>query len=195
MRFIACLMLSLLLAGCQQQGDAGANAADKPFVPPPVTSFGHDYPDIPRSADGSAYRPGKMPMETMLVYLEALRNGSKNLPLALYTASSKAMLAAAPATPAAQAAELQDLRRKVSSALYYLQDQPPLAVLRFPVDERRSAPYLFRAGKNGWQLDLAAMADLIAIDPDGRWHLRRTDNEFMFAFTGLQFDKDGYPHR
>jgi len=74
-----------------------------------------------------------------------------------------------------------------------LNEQGERAVVRFPVTERRAAPYLLRRGATGWQLDVATMSRLVGFNHKNQWFFRSLDHEFMFGFTDLDFDRHGFP--
>ncbi len=151
--------------------------------------FGEQFPVIPASAGAEAYQPGTHPMITLQVYMTALENRMKSPNLPIFTPESQTFLADRTPTDAQQEKTLNDLKKRISSAV--IQVKMPLAVVRFPVAESRRVPILLKAGETGWEIDLVRMEELMDVDGEGRWRFTSLDHEFMFAFPRERFDEQG----
>ena len=132
------------------------------------------------------------PRATLERYLEVLQSHVKDPELGIYTPETRAFFAKWLVTDAQQDNERKGLEANLPEAEERIAGD--LAVLRFPVDNRQSAPYLFRQSAEGWQLDMAAMSRLIGFNHKNQWFFRAVDHEFIFAFDDLRFDENGFPY-
>ena len=67
------------------------------------------------------------------------------------------------------------------------------AVILFPEDpDHVLAPWFFRRGPGGWQLDGAAIFEIIGYNHRNQWRFRRRDHPYMFAFRNVRFDEHGF---
>ncbi|MGV1099776.1 TPM domain-containing protein [Thiovibrio sp. JS02] len=139
----------------------------------------------------ASYSPQPSPRETLLVYLEVLRDRVKDPELAVYTEESRTFFRKWVVTDGQQANEHRALLAVIGKAESFADGA--VAVVRFPPEERRSPPYFFRRGKAGWQLDITAMHELIRFNTRNQWHFTRLDHPYMFAFADWRFDQNGFP--
>lgn len=54
------------------------------------------------------------------------------------------------------------------------------------------APWFFRRGAPGWQLDGHTQFNVVGYDGRNRWRFRNQIHPYMFAFEDFQFDARGY---
>lgn len=141
--------------------------------------------------DAQGFAAGASPAEAMDGYLRVLAGRVKDPELPLYTPETRAMLRKWLVTDAQQANEWRTLSGAVSRGEWHTAEH--LAVLRFPLDERRLPPYFFRKGPQGWMLDLTAMSQLLGFNHLNQWHFRTLEHPFRFAFRNVTFDANGYP--
>lgn len=57
------------------------------------------------------------------------------------------------------------------------------------------APWFFRRGAEGWQLDGHAQFNVVGYDGRNRWRFRNQIHPYMFAFEDFHFDARGYGRR
>ena len=132
------------------------------------------------------------PIETLQRYKEVLRLHIKDPDLGIYTSGTRAFFSKWLVTDAQQDNELSEL---TSGAAYSVFKKDNLAVLVFPIEDRRLSPYLFSRDDSGWMLDFASMSKYIGFNHKNQWFFRTTDHEFMFAFGDYSFDRLGFPHK
>lgn len=144
-------------------------------------------------ADPEHFAAQPSPRATLERYLEVLREKVKDPELGLYTPETRVFFAKWLVTDAQQNNERKTLEANLPAAEERIAGD--LAVLRFPVDNRQAAPYLFRQAAEGWQLDMAAMSRLIGFNHKNQWFFRAVDHEFSFAFDDVRFDGNGFPYR
>jgi hypothetical protein len=134
---------------------------------------------------------GGSPEEVFATYLRVLQSRIKEPELPLYTTETRALLHNWLVTDAQQGHELKNLTSAAAQGAWSVSGN--LAVLRFPLTERQLPPYFFQHADAGWQLDLAAMSQLVAFNHLNQWHFRRLDHPYMFAFGDVAFDTNGFP--
>jgi len=132
------------------------------------------------------------PRQTLERYLEVLQQHVKDPDLGIYTPESRNFFRKWLATDAQQNNECKELEKNLPQAEERISGD--LAVLRFPINNRRASPYLFRRAAEGWQLDILTMSRLIGFNHKNQWFFRTPNHEFMFAFDDVGFDRNGYPH-
>jgi len=157
-----------------------------------AVELGSGVPDKGRVADSAPYAAAESPAEVLRRYLTVLQGHIKDPDLGLYTPQTREFFRNWLVTDAQQDNELRELQRVIEQGRVMVAGE--LAVLRFPIDRRRNSPYLLRRGEAGWMLDFAAMSRLIGFNHRNQWFFRNTDHEFMFAFGGWRFDRNGFPH-
>jgi len=167
-------------------GGAGART-------PAKIAAANDSAPLPAAAHPERFRAQAAPLATLDLYRQVLRKRLKDPDLDLYTTETRQLLRRWLVTDAQQDNELAALDAAWRDAAVITNG--PLAVIRFPIEERRNPPY-FLHRKNGlWHLDLAAMNRLIAFNHRNQWHFRNLDHGYMFGFSDWQFDVTGFPHR
>ncbi|MEJ2199572.1 MAG: TPM domain-containing protein [Desulfuromonadaceae bacterium] len=155
-------------------------------------AIGTEIPTRPVPQDRDQFAAQPSPRQTLLRYIDVLRQFIKDPELGIYTPDSRIFLRQWLVTNAQQTNERQDLERSLPRIETRI--SADLAVLRFPIDTRQTPPYLLRRADDGWQLDLAAMHQLIGFNHKNQWFFRSLQHEFMFAFADLKFDANGFPH-
>jgi len=158
-----------------------------------AAAIGNGAAANPVLEDRTPYAAQPSPRQTLERYLEALQRHIKDPELGIFTPETRAFFRQWLVTDAQQDNERKDLERNLPDVEERIAGD--LAVLRFPVDRRQTAPYLLRRSDQGWQLDMAAMSRLIGFNHKNQWFFRSRDHEFMFAFDDLSFDANGFPHR
>ncbi len=128
--------------------------------------------------------------ETLRRYMKVLQGHIKDPDLGLYTPKTRKFFRNWLVTDAQQDNELRELAAMIDRGQVVAVDN--LAVMRFPLEQRRTSPYLLRRDESGWMLDFAAMGRLIGFNHRNQWFFRSTGHEFMFAFTDVQFDRNGF---
>jgi uncharacterized protein len=147
----------------------------------------------PALEDRSPYSAQPSPRQTLERYLDVLQQHVKDPELGIYTPETRAFFGQWLVTDAQQNNERKELKKRLPEVEERIAGD--LAVLRFPVANRQTSPYLLRRAAEGWQLDMAAMSRLIGFNHKNQWFFRSRDHEFMFAFDDLKFDSNGFPYR
>ncbi len=166
-----------------QSGGAGARVE---------VEIGAGIPVVDEEIDPETYAAQSSPLATLKLYGEVVGRHVKSPDLGLYTPETRDFFRQWLVTDAQQDSELRTLGEMLPQAAVI--EQGERAVVRFPVTERRAAPYLFRRGPSGWQLDFAVMSRLVGFNHKNQWFFRSIEHEFMFGFTDLDFDRYGFPH-
>jgi hypothetical protein len=143
--------------------------------------------------EAAKFGPQPTPLTALAAYREALRHSVEDPDLELYTPESRQFLGRWQVTAAQQENELRSLEMVWPAAEVIVSGS--LAAIRFPLEERRHAPYFLRRHQAGWQLDLAARSRLVVFNSHNQWHFSNLDHGFMFAFRDWRFDAGGFPHR
>jgi hypothetical protein len=154
--------------------------------------LGSGFAKKERVEDSAAFAAADSPEETLRCYLKVLQGHIKDPDLGLYTPQTREFFRNWLVTDAQQDNELRELQRVIEQGRVLVVGE--LAVMRFPIGQRRNSPYLLRHGDGGWMLDFAAMSRLLGFNHRNQWFFRSTDHEFMFAFDDLRFDGNGFPH-
>lgn len=193
-----------LLVGKALKGD---EPAESPAAEPPLRyaggGAGARAPVEIASADGHAppvvtlhperFRAQPTPLATLDLYRQVLRERLKDPDLGLYSVETRQLLRRWLVTDAQQDNELAALDAAWRGAAVI--SNGPLAVVRFPIEERRNPPYFLHRKNGVWHLDIAAMNRLITFNHRNQWHFRNLDHGYMFGFSDWQFDVTGFPHR
>lgn len=164
-------------------GGAGATARIGQARPPP--------PAIP----AEQVRAGRTPEDTLRQYFIAMvaRNADPALPV--YSAESRSMLRAGVMTPAQMDNLVATYRTCQPQATRY-DSAGRRAVIRYPIPQRRCAPWFFLRAGEAWQLDLTMMRDALRFGRDNSWHFAGgVRHPYEFAFTDWRFDRNGFPVR
>ncbi len=148
----------------------------------------------PPTLHSEMIHPGNDPRATLLVYQTAMANGNKDPELNIYTDATRAMLKEWTVTPVQMRNAAQGIQRcsAYSSQVFYNHDEQ-LAVIRYPVQQRQCHPWFFKEKEGKWRLDFNAMQQAIGFNQKNQYHFRG-DHPYSYAFTDLNFDKNGYPH-
>jgi len=150
-------------------------------------------PDKSVSWHSKDFNPRPTPLEALRSYMQVLELHIKDPDLYLYTPETRDFFRKWVVTNAQQDNELKGLKKSLPDAHTHIQGG--LAVIRFPIGDRHTAPYFLRKDDNGWMLDFNSMSRLIRFNHKNQWHFVRTDHEFIFAYTDVRFDKHGFPHK
>lgn len=164
-------------------GGAGATARLGQHPPPEARSGATELP------------AGQTPEQTLQQYFTAMSNRNSDPALPIYSPESQAMLRDGLMTPAQMDNLVQTYRR--------CQPQPArfdaarrLAVIRYPIRQRRCAPWFFTHSDGAWQLDLTMMRQAVRFGRDNSWHFARgVRHPYEFAFDDWRFDPNGFPIR
>jgi hypothetical protein len=154
--------------------------------------LGSGAPKKERLADNKPFAAADSAEETLRRYLKVLQGHIKDPDLGLYTPQTREFFRNWLVTDAQQDNELRTLQGIIDQGRVVAAGD--LAVVRFPIKQRLSSPYLLRNGDAGWMLDFAAMSRLIGFNHRNQWFFRSLDHEFMFAFNDLRFDENGFSH-
>lgn len=151
-------------------------------------------PTSPPTLPSEMITSGKDPQVTLLVYQRAMANGNKDPELDIYTDATRAMLKEWTVTPVQMRNATQGIQHcsTYPSQVLYNQERK-MAVIRYPTPQRQCHPWFFREEAGKWRLDLMAMQQAIGFNQKNQYHFRG-DHPYSFAFTDLNFDKNGYPH-
>lgn len=137
---------------------------------------------------------GSSPAATLASYLAAMGRRDGNPALDIYTPESRRMLAEWVMTPA-QMDNVVRQYRSCHAAPTQLAPGGRRAVIRYPVRERRCAPWFFERSGGAWQLDLTMMQHAIRFGRDNSWHFEiGAEHPYGFAFEDWTLDDYGYPH-
>jgi len=139
-----------------------------------------------------AFQAQPEPLLTLKIYMDVLRARDKDPELGIYTPETRSFFRKWTVTNAQMNNELKGLERVIGSARSATQGD--LAVIQFPISNRRNSPYFFQLGSTGWMLDFASMSKLIGFNHKNQWFFRKLDHAYAFAFSDLRFDKHGFPH-
>lgn len=162
-------------AGARTKVDIGSGAPEKQATPL-----------------AGRFGPQPSPRLALQTYMRVLELHIKDPDLGLYTPATRRFFKSWTVTDAQQDSELDKLERLGSR--FALFRDADLAVVRFPLEDRRAPPYLLRRTEEGWMLDFAAMNRLIGFNHRNEWFFRTTDHSFAFAFEDVKFDRHGFPH-
>jgi len=145
-------------------------------------------PTIPTQMKGG-FSAQPTPEATFALYLDHARQRITDPDLGIFTPETRQFLRQRLVTNA----QLDNDYRTYSGKLYELRTSGDRAVIRFPMEERTLAPHFLRRGGEGWQIDLATMADVISFNMRNQWHFVTYDHPYMFAFRDWGFDANGFP--
>ncbi|MGJ3256185.1 MAG: TPM domain-containing protein [Alcanivorax sp.] len=137
------------------------------------------------------------PEQAVQRYLAAMAAHNDRADLSIYTHNTRDMLADWVVTPA-QMDNLASSYQQCGPAQTLLgpSRRGPLAVIRYPIEQRQCAPWLLRIEEQQWRLDLASQQTLIRFGRNNQWHLdHQQRNPWFFGFMDWQFDRNGFPLR
>jgi len=136
--------------------------------------------------------PQATPLAALECYRQILEEHVKDAELRLYTPATREFFASWLVTDAQQNNERRDLEQSLSRAEVF--EKGPLAVVRFPLDNRQWSPYFFERCEEGWQLDFSTMSRIVGFNHRNQWFFRTLSHPFMFAFSDWSFDHNGFGH-
>ncbi len=149
---------------------------------------GYDAPSAPEMDSVN----GKTPLQVVHTYIEAMQNRNANPDLSIYSAETRQMLSKWVVTPA-QMDNVASSYRKCPVAQLRLQDQ--YAVFRYPVKQRRCAPWFLVREDGEWRLDLTMMQKAIRFNTENEWRFVQPEtHQYQFAFDDWERDRNGFPH-
>lgn len=163
-------------------GGAGARVA---------VAIGSGQPAKAEAPERAAFEPQATPLGTLDVYKELLRLRIKDPDLRIYTPETRAFFRKWLVTDAQQDNELRDLLRAPEPRVF---SEAERAVIRFPVGNRRAAPFFLRRGEQGWMLDFVSMHRFLGFNHRNEWHFKDLENPYLFAFRDWRIDAKGFPH-
>ena len=175
--------LQVALEGSSGSGGAGARI-DLNKDPTSLQKQPTPFPE--------AFQAQAEPLLTLKTYMDVLRTKVKDPELGIYTPDTRYFFRKWTLTDAQMNNELRGLERVIGSA--QSSSQGDLAVIQFPIGDRRNSPYFFQKGSAGWMLDFASMSKLVGFNHKNQWFFRSRDHAYVFAFNDLHFDKHGFPH-
>lgn len=183
-------------------GGAGAGVNDLAFAataPEPAAETETQAGTARESAAALAERFAAQPTPELAWqrFLEIQRRHVKAIDLGLYDDAAQAILAARPNSDAAQ----DHLARLYGEAPFEAREEGDRAAIVFRDDPRHLlAPWFWHraagaagaAGDEGWQLDGAAVRELVRYNHLNQWRLARLDSDYAFAFADFRFDRNGF---
>jgi uncharacterized protein len=147
----------------------------------------------PTARDGPQLEAGESPEATVAAYLRAMGRRNANPDLELYSAATRAMLARQVVTPA-QMDTLVRTYRACRPEPVRVDASGARAVVRYPIEARRCAPWFLVREDGRWRLDLATASSAIRFGRDNGWHFAAgAEHPYGFGFTGWTIDRRGYP--
>jgi hypothetical protein len=162
-------------------GGGGATARTDSYHPPHTTAG-----EPQKSA-------GQTPEITLAGYFETMARRDANPELDLYSPETRIMLRDWVMTPA-QMDNLVATYRSCHPQAARFDGTGELAVIRYPVAQRKCAPWFFRRTDDAWQLDLTLMSRALRFGRDNSWHFEPdVEHPYAFAFRDWQFDRHGFP--
>jgi uncharacterized protein len=168
-----------------QASGAGAQTAAR---------IGQGYDRALLRQGAAAVEASGSPDGTVQAYLSAMKGRDARPDLPIYSAATREMLAGWTVTPA----QMDNLTRTYQSC------PPPetrllahgrRAVVRYPVPERRCAPWLLVEEDGLWRLDLAGMQRAVRFNHRNEWHFEPgVDHPYADGFSDWRLDRHGFPH-
>jgi uncharacterized protein len=136
--------------------------------------------------------PQGSPGATVDAYMAAMRARNARPDLSLFSADSQAMLGSWTITPA-QMDTLARTYAKCRGAEASFGADGDRAVIRYPIEQRRCAPWFLVREDAAWRLDLAASQRLLRFNHRNEWRLAGRADGYGFAFEDWRFDRNGFP--
>lgn len=136
---------------------------------------------------------GRSPEDTLAGYFDAMQRRDANPELPLYSPQTQAMLRGWVMTPAQMDNVVSTYRSCKASEIRFDRERS-LAVIRYPVSQRKCAPWFFQRAGEVWQLDLTMMSRALRFGRDNSWHFDRSvEHDYGFAFDDWRFNANGFP--
>jgi uncharacterized protein len=140
------------------------------------------------------------PIDILKKYLSSVKAHNTNPNLDIYTETTKSFFAGHTVTEINQNNGVRFLAPCMDSKqVKYASDGNHAVLMNDPVNQRTCTPHFFKKEQGLWKLDIATMAKVFRFNTTMMWHFDMdskyefTDN-YDFAFKGLYFDNNGYPH-
>lgn len=140
------------------------------------------------------------PKDILMKHLKALKAHNTNPNLDIFSDATKKFFQSWTVTEINQNNEIRFLEPCMQSKEYrYSADRNYATALNHPVKQRECSPYFFKKEKGKWTLDIATMSKVLKFNTTMQWHFDMDKKyqimgNYEFAFVGLYYDKNGYPH-
>ncbi|MBA4741127.1 MAG: TPM domain-containing protein [Azoarcus sp.] len=135
------------------------------------------------------------PLETVARYHEALREGNAAPDLPIYSRASRELRGSWTVTPAQMKNELRAYSTCTLDRVVELEEDQPLAVVRYGVTQRQCAPYFLVYEDDAWRLDFVTMMQSLRFNIDNFWRMEPgAPSPYAKAFSDWRFDDKGFPH-
>ncbi len=155
----------------------------------------HDIHESPAAISSETIQAGTTPQQTIMTYSIAMAAGNKNPELDIFTDTTKTMLKNWTVTPVQMRNTAKGIERCSGFPVQIFHDESGrLAVVRYPVLERQCHPWFLQNDAGKWRLDLDTMQKAIRFNQTNQFHFKLHNHPYLFGFTDLHFDKNGYPH-
>jgi hypothetical protein len=132
------------------------------------------------------------PEAALAAYKQLLADHNKRPDLELYTPESRAFFSRWTITDGQFDNVLRTLGGNEPELIITLTNR---AVIRYPVNQRQLSPFFLRKGERGWMFDFATMHKCIGFNHKNQWHFPTTDHPYMFGFSKIRFDGNGFPFK
>jgi uncharacterized protein len=150
-------------------------------------------PEIQSPAKHARPVAGQTPNETLNAYFKAMEERNLDPKLPLYTNDTQDMLKDWVMTAAQADTVLRSYRSCRPEAPRFDHDSRR-AVIRYPVAQRKCAPWFFLREGEDWRLDLTMMSLAVRFGRDNSWHFDASvRHPYEFAFEDWRFDSNGFP--
>jgi len=150
-----------------------------------------NIPIIPKRNISVLLNSNDSPEEVVGKYIDAMQNYNADPNLDIYTDATKNMMRNWRVTKGQMKnivntyKKCRVLDRKINGNL---------AVVRYPVNDRKCSPFFLMKENKLWKLDLTMMQTSIIFNHKNLWRFKNRDHKYMFAFSDWSFDRNGYPH-
>ncbi|NIR31260.1 MAG: TPM domain-containing protein [Gammaproteobacteria bacterium] len=142
---------------------------------------------------GGPVAAGSDPAATLAAYFRAMDERNADPTLAVYSRETREMLARWTVT-SAQMDNVLRTYRQCHPEPARLDPEGAHAVIRYPVAERRCAPWFLTRENGRWRLDLVTSQYAIRFGRSNAWRLASDlPRPYGFAFRDWRFDANGFP--
>ena len=136
---------------------------------------------------------GASPAEILAEYFIRMQSRDANPDLNIYTPATRQMLRKWVMTPA-QMDNIVKTYRNCDAQAERIDASGRLSVIRYPVRQRKCAPWFFVKIDDRWALDLTVMQTAIRFGRDNSWHFELgAEHPYEYAFEDWSFDAYGFP--
>lgn len=126
-------------------------------------------------------------------YVHTMRARQTEARLDIYSSATQEMLTGQTLSPEAMRAIVEGIQRCPAPAIKLLHDNTR-AVLRYPIYERKCAPWFFIYEGGVWRLDLVTLHQVIKKDNRDEWYfMMGVEHPYQSAFSDWLFDSSGRP--